>query len=444
MSADGVNDPDMVGMIAASAALTLSGIPFLGPIGAARVGFKDGEFILNPTYEERENTQLDLSVAGTTEGVTMVESEAKELSEETMLDAVMFGHDACKKVIAAIVELAEAAAKPGFEIPEAEDTSALSKSLTTKFGKGVAAAYDLTEKLERQAKLTELRDQAKEEFGGEDGENKDAVKALFKAMESEVLRTAVLKTKKRVDGRGTSDIRPIICETDILTRTHGSALFTRGETQAIVATTLGSGRDEQIIDAIEGEFKDAFMLHYNFPPYSVGECGRMGGTNRREYGHGKLARRALEAMLPTSEEFPYTIRVVSEITESNGSSSMASVCGASMSLMAAGVPMKRPVAGIAMGLIKEGKDFAVLSDILGDEDHLGDMDFKVAGTSEGVTALQMDIKITSITKDIMQQALEQAHGGRLHILEKMAEAITATREEVSGLRSSNGNYPSSN
>lgn len=430
VSSDGENDGDVPALIAASAALTLSGAPFLGPIGAASVGYKDGEFILNPTISERENTELLLSVAGTSEGVTMVESEASELSEDTMLDAVMFGKEAYGDVVDAIIELAEACAKPGFDFV-APDHSALFAQINTAYGAQVVAAYGIKEKLERKAQLDDLKSQAVEQFGGENGENALIVKGLFKAVEADALRGSLLETRTRIDGRTPVDIRPIICEVDVLNRTHGSALFTRGETQGLVVTTLGTGRDEQIIDSLEGESKDNFMLHYNFPPFSVGECGRMGATSRREYGHGMLARRALTAMLPTKEEFPYTVRIVSEILESNGSSSMATVCGGSMSMMAAGVPMARPVAGIAMGLVKEKEDFVVLSDILGDEDHLGDMDFKVAGTEKGITALQMDIKITSITKDIMKQALAQAKDGRMHILGKMEEAITASRSDVS-------------
>ncbi len=431
LSSDGVNDPDIPAMVASSAALTLSGAPFMGPIAAARVGYMDGKYVLNPTNEQREHSELDLVVAGTNEGVLMVESEASQLSEEVMLDAVMFGHDESKKVIDAIIELAEVAAKPGFEMPEVEDTSDLESKLEKKFGKAIRDAYGITEKQERVSTLGDIRTQAIEEFGGEEGENADKVKGVIKSLESSVLRKDVLKSKKRIDGRTPVDVRPILSEVDVLPRAHGSALFTRGETQALVVATLGTGRDEQIIDAIEGEYKDRFMLHYNFPPYSVGECGRVGFTSRREIGHGRLARRAIERLLPTAEDFPYTMRVVSEITESNGSSSMATVCGTSLSLMAAGVPLAKPIAGIAMGLVKEDKDYVVLSDIMGDEDHLGDMDFKVAGTEDGLTALQMDIKITSITKEIMQEALAQAKDGRLHILEKMNKALAESREEIS-------------
>ena len=431
LQSDGENDADIVSMIAASAALTLSGAPFMGPIGAARVGYKDGKYIINPTFAEREDTDLDLVVAGTSEGVLMVESEASELSEEVMLGAVTAGHESFQPVIEAIIEVAEAAAKPGFEVQSPEGVDEMFKSLNKEYAKGIEKAYTLKKKLDRQAALDEMRTEALEKFGGEEGEKAKLVKSQMKAVEASVLRGQVLSTKKRIDERSTTDIRNIVTEVDVLPRTHGSSLFTRGETQAIVVATLGGGRDEQLIDSMGGEFKDRFMLHYNFPPYSVGETGRVGFTGRREIGHGWLARRAVSAMLPSKEDFPYTIRIVSEITESNGSSSMATVCGASMSMMAAGVPMARPVAGIAMGLIKEGKDYAVLSDILGDEDHLGDMDFKVAGTSEGITALQMDIKITSITPAIMKEALAQAKDGRMHILGKMAEAIESSRGEVS-------------
>lgn len=434
MSTDCENDPDVVALVAASAALTISGVPFMGPIGGARVGRIDGKFVLNPTNTERDDSALDLVVAGTNEGVLMVESEADELSEDTMLDAVMFGHDACKEVIAAVLELAEAAAKPGFELPETEDTSDLEKALEDAYGADIAAAFKIKEKQERSARLDEIKEAAITAKAGE-GEERDEAKAdkvakIMKGLSAEVLRKDVLQNKVRIDGRSPDEVRPIVTEVDVLKAAHGSSLFTRGETQALVAVTLGTGSDEQLIDAVEGEYKDSFMLHYNFPPFCVGECGRMGGTSRRETGHGKLARRSIERLLPAHDDFPYTIRVVSEILESNGSSSMATVCGTSMSLMAAGVPLPRPVAGIAMGLVKEGEDFVVLSDIMGDEDHLGDMDFKVAGTENGLTALQMDIKITSITKEIMQIALKQANGGRMHILSKMADAITESRGDV--------------
>jgi polyribonucleotide nucleotidyltransferase len=434
LSADGENEADIVSLIATSAALTLSGAPFMGPIGAARVGYIGGKFVLNPTTEQRGESELDLVVAGTKEGVLMVESQAAELPESTMLDAVTFGHDEGKKVIDAIIELAEAAAKPGFELPEVEDTSDLEKKLEG-FRKDIEKAYGIKEKQDRVAALAEIKEKALTKIAGaEEDRDEDIAKTLgglFKSMESSVVRGSILAGNKRIDGRSTTDIRDIVAEVDLLPKTHGSALFTRGETQAIVVATLGTGRDEQLIDDINGEYKDNFMLHYNFPPFSVGEVGRAGFTSRREVGHGWLARRALTSMLPTKEDFPYTIRIVSEITESNGSSSMATVCGSSLAMMAAGVPLARPVAGIAMGLIKEDKDFEVLSDILGDEDHLGDMDFKVAGTEKGVTALQMDIKITSITKAIMEKALEQANAGRMHILGKMSKALDVSRGEVS-------------
>jgi polyribonucleotide nucleotidyltransferase len=430
LQADGKNDADIVSTVAASAALTLSGVPFMGPIGAARVGYIDHKYVLNPTNEQMDISHMDLVVAGTREGVLMVESEAQELSEEVMLGAVNFGHNEGKKVIDAIIELAEAAAKPGYEMAPQKDTSALEKALLADYAKGIEAAYRITQKQERAAALDALKTQAVGKHGNADAETTELVKKLFKEIQADALRGAVLDTKKRIDGRTTTDIRPIVAEVDVLPRSHGSALFTRGETQAIVVVTLGTGKDEQLIDAIEGEYKDAFMLHYNFPPFSVGEVGRMGSPGRREIGHGRLARRAITAMLPPKEAFPYTIRVVSEITESNGSSSMATVCGTSLALMAAGVPMPRPVAGIAMGLIKEGDRYTVLSDILGDEDHLGDMDFKVAGTDKGITALQMDIKITSITSSIMDQALKQAKDGRMHILGKMGLALADSRTEV--------------
>ena len=431
LQSDGENNADVVSLVAASAALTLSGAPFMGPVGAARVGYKDGAYIINPTAEELEGSELNLVVAGTREGVLMVESEASELSEEVMLGAVTEGHAAFQSVIDGIIEVAEAAAKPGVEVVSPEGVEEMFETLQKEYATGIEKAYTISLKQERQAALNELREEAVEKFGGEEGEHAKLVKTQMKAVESHVLRSQVLSTKERIDGRKTTDIRPIVTEVDTLPRTHGSALFTRGETQALVVATLGGGRDEQLIDSMGGEYKDSFMLHYNFPPYSVGETGRVGFTGRREIGHGWLARRALSAMLPKKEQFPYTIRVVSEITESNGSSSMATVCGSSMAMMAAGVPIARPVAGIAMGLIKEDKDYAVLSDILGDEDHLGDMDFKVAGTEKGVTALQMDIKITSITPAIMEEALAQAKDGRMHILGKMAEAIEESRTEVS-------------
>ena len=434
---DRENEADIPAMIAASAALAISGAPFLGPIGAARVGFIDGTLVLNPTVSEQENSDLDLVVAGTTEGVLMVESEAKELPEDVMLEAVMFGHERFQKVIKAISELAEAAAKPAFVMPEADDTTELEAKLEKAFGEDIVAAYKISDKQSRVKALDGVKKAAVLEQAGEEGtDNFDAAKAdkvakLIKNMQADVLRRDVLKKQVRIDGRKPTDVRPIVCEVDVLPRTHGSALFTRGETQALVVVTLGTSQDEQIIDVMEGESRERFLLHYNFPPFSVGETGRMGAPGRREIGHGKLGWRSINPLLPTAQEFPYTLRIVSEILESNGSSSMATVCGTSMALMAAGCPLPRPIAGIAMGLVKEGKDYVVLSDIMGDEDHLGDMDFKVAGSEDGITALQMDIKITSITREIMEQALEQARGGRLHILGKMAKAITEARTDIS-------------
>ncbi len=431
LSHDLENDPDIVALIGASAALTISGLPFLGPIGAARVGYENGQFILNPTADQMENATLDLVVAGTQEGVLMVESEAKELSEEVMLGAVMFGHAQFQPVIDLIIALAEDCAKEPRDIaPPAFDKAAVKARILEVAGDDVKAAYSILVKQERYAAVGAAKDKAKaalkEEFAPE------AISEMFKEVEADVLRGAVLETGKRIDGRTTVDIRQIVAEVGILPRAHGSALFTRGETQALVVATLGTNQDEQIIDALEGEYRESFMLHYNFPPYSVGEAGRMGSPGRREIGHGKLAWRAIHPLLPSKEDFPYTLRIVSEITESNGSSSMATVCGTSLSLMDAGAPLARPIAGIAMGLIKEGDKFAVLSDILGDEDHLGDMDFKVAGTEAGVTALQMDIKITSITEEIMKVALAQAQKGRIHILGEMNKALNTARGEVSG------------
>ena len=434
MSYDLENDPDILGMIGASAALVLSGAPFMGPIGAARVGYKDGEYIINPTIDELEESELDLVMAGTADAVMMVESEAYELSEDVMLGAVMAGHEAIQPVIDAIIDLAEKAAKEPFEF-EAEDNSDALAAIQKLVGKDLSAAYSMTEKLERQAAVGAARDRAKEALVGTDdapGEmTGEAFKTAFKEAEAAVVRGDILKTGKRIDGRSLDQVRPIEAIAGFLPRTHGSSLFTRGETQAICVTTLGTSDDEQFIDGLDGTTKSKFMLHYNFPPYSVGETGRMGGTNRRETGHGKLAWRALQAVLPDHAEFPYTIRLVSEITESNGSSSMATVCGCSLAMMDAGVPITRPVSGIAMGLIKEADGIAVLSDILGDEDHLGDMDFKVAGTEKGLTSLQMDIKIAGITKDIMKTALEQAKGGRMHILGEMAKALDTSRDALS-------------
>jgi polyribonucleotide nucleotidyltransferase len=430
LSHDLENDPDIVALIGASAALTLSGIPFLGPIGGARVGYIDGKYVLNPKLDSMPQSQLDLVVAGTTEGVLMVESEAKELSEDLMLGAVMFGHQHFQPVIQAIIELAEAAAKDAWEMPPtAPEAAEIQEKLRAAIGPELAAAYAERQKQARTDKLDAAKAKIAELFPDE-AQRSYAMKA-FKELEKEIVRGAILKGEPRIDGRDTKTVRPISCEVGLLPRAHGSALFTRGETQALVVTTLGTGQDEQIIDALEGEYRSHFMLHYNFPPYATGEAGRMGTPGRREIGHGKLAWRAIHPVLPSKEAFPYTIRVVSEITESNGSSSMATVCGGSLSLMDAGVPLLRPVAGIAMGLIKEGNDFAVLSDILGDEDHLGDMDFKVAGSQTGVTALQMDIKITSITEEIMRIALDQAKGGRLHILDQMGQALGTAREGVS-------------
>ncbi|MBS0548872.1 MAG: polyribonucleotide nucleotidyltransferase, partial [Proteobacteria bacterium] len=425
------NDPDIVAMVATSAALTLSGAPFLGPIGAARVGMVDGKLVVNPTLAQTETSNLDLVVAGTKEGVLMVESEAKELSEEVMLGAVMEGHRSFQPVIDAIIQLAEHAAKDPITLPE---PPAAAKTVAEKLKGSISAklteAYTETQKLARQQKIAAVKSEAKKLFEGKDDELAVFGDA-FGNLEADVVRGAVLKTGKRIDGRDTKTVRQIVAEVGVLPRAHGSALFTRGETQALVVATLGTGQDEQIIDALEGEYRENFMLHYNMPPYAVGEVRRMGSPGRREIGHGKLAWRAIRPLLPSKEKFPYTIRIVSEITESNGSSSMASVCGGSLSLMDAGVPLERPVAGIAMGLIKEGNDFAVLSDILGDEDHLGDMDFKVAGSERGITSLQMDLKITSINEEIMKVALGQAKDGRLHILGEMAKGLGGAREGVS-------------
>ena len=428
LSHDLENDPDIVALIGASAALTISGAPFMGPIGAARVGLKDGEFVLNPTQDIIKESDLDLVVAGTTEGVLMVESEAKELPEDKMLEAVSFGHKHMQPVIEAIISLAEACAKePILVAEEPKEKDGIKKSLKPLMKK-LTLAYKERDKSKRSALLNELKGEAIE-LAGEDSD-KGLVYSLFKEIESDIVRGSILKTGKRIDGRDTTTVRPIISEVGVLPRTHGSALFTRGETQALVVATLGTGQDEQIIDAIEGSYRSRFMLHYNFPPFSVGEAGRTGTPGRREIGHGKLAWRSLNPVLPSHEDFPYTIRLVSDITESNGSSSMATVCGSSLALMDAGVSLPKPVAGIAMGLIKEGEDFAVLSDILGDEDHLGDMDFKVAGTETGITSLQMDIKITSITSAIMKIALDQAKEGRIHILGEMGKAITGARETL--------------
>ena len=432
LSYDGENEPDILAMIAASAALTISGVPFMGPIGAARVGFSaEGEYILNPSQAQVAEGSLDLVVAGTPNAVMMVESEAKELSEDQMLGAVMFGHKASQDVCKAIIELAEKAAKEPWELAQSDDKSAIKAKLKELIGKDIEAAYRLTNKSERSAALNAAREKAKQAFADAEPQEQLAAAKAMKSLEADIVRTAILKEGRRIDGRDTKTVRPIEAMVHFLPRTHGSALFTRGETQAIVTTTLGTKEAEQMIDGLEGLSYQRFMLHYNFPPYSVGEVGRFGAPGRREVGHGKLAWRALHPMLPSIEEFPYTIRVLSDITESNGSSSMATVCGGSLAMMDAGVPLKSPVAGIAMGLILEGKDFAVISDILGDEDHLGDMDFKVAGTANGVTALQMDIKVAGITEEIMKTALAQAKDGRAHILGEMAKALDHTREELS-------------
>ena len=424
------NDPDIAALVGTSAALCLSGAPFLGPIAGARIGYMDGKYILNPTQAQTKESELDLIVAGTQEGVLMVESQAKQLSEEIMLGAVMFGNREFQPVIEAIIDLAENAAKEPIDLPAPTmDLDDLRKRLHAACKADMETAYDEPNKTERQNKVAAAKDKAMATI--EDEKEKEAAKGLLKEIESDIVRGRILDTGNRIDGRDTKTVRPIVAEVGVLPRAHGSALFTRGETQALVVTTLGTGQDEQIIDALEGEYRESFMLHYNFPPYSVGEAGRVGSPGRREIGHGKLAWRAIRPLLPTKEAFPYTMRVVSEITESNCSSSMASVCGASLSMMDAGVPMPAPVAGIAMGLIKEGDKFAVLSDILGDEDHLGDMDFKVAGTEAGITALQMDIKITSITEEIMKVALGQAKDGRIHILGEMAKALTGARDGVS-------------
>jgi polyribonucleotide nucleotidyltransferase len=430
LSHDMENDPDMVALIASSAALTISGIPFLGPIAAARVGYIEGDYALNPMIDEMPESALDLVVAGTKDAVLMVESEAKELSEEIMLGAVMFGHQSFQPVIDGIIKLAERAAKEPWDLPSTE-VSEFDEKVRKLAEKDLGEAYKIVEKHPRRDRVVEIKTKVVEELTPEGAEEADpAIGEAFKAVEKDVVRSGILKTKKRIDGRDLSTVRQIECQVGVLPRAHGSALFTRGETQALAVATLGTGEDEQFVDALQGTYKESFLLHYNFPPFSVGETGRVGFTGRREVGHGKLAWRAMKAALPSREDFPYTIRVVSEITESNGSSSMATVCGTSLAMMDAGIPIIRPVAGIAMGLIKEGDDFVVLSDILGDEDHLGDMDFKVAGTSEGITSLQMDIKITGISEEIMKVALEQAEGGRKHILDEMGKAIQHSRTEL--------------
>jgi polyribonucleotide nucleotidyltransferase len=435
LSHDLENDPDIVAMVAASAALTLSGVPFMGPIGAARVGFINGEYVLNPTLDQvkDEANRLDLVVAGTDDAVMMVESEIEELNEDEVLGGVMFAHRGFQPVIAAIIELAEHAAQEPFDFTP-EDTDALHAKVKALVGEDVKAAYAITAKGARRDAVSAAKQKAIAALGRSEAnpEGVDPAKlgGVFKACEADVVRRSILETGKRIDGRTVDMVRPIVSEVSVLPRAHGSALFTRGETQALVVATLGTGDDEQFIDALEGTYKESFLLHYNFPPYSVGETGRMGSPGRREIGHGKLAWRALRPMLPAKADFPYTVRLVSEITESNGSSSMASVCGGSLALMDAGVPLKKPVSGIAMGLILESDGFAVLSDILGDEDHLGDMDFKVAGTADGITSLQMDIKIPGITEEIMRQALAQARNGRLHILGEMGKAIDGARTDV--------------
>ena len=431
LSHDQENDSDVVAMVAASAALTLSGLPFLGPLGAIKIGIIDDEFVVNPSKSQLSNSKLELVLAGTKEGVLMIESEAHELSEKQMLDAVVLGQENYKTVIEAIISLAKKAAKEPWELKEKdEEIKNLPSKINEDFGKDFIDAYKITEKQKRSEKLSSLRNEISEKFVSETL-SPVLVSDAIKNVEKDIVRGELINTGNRIDGRDTKTVRPIVCETGVLERTHGSALFTRGETQALVVSTLGTGQDEQRIDAIDGEYTENFMLHYNFPPYSVGEVGRIGSTSRREIGHGKLAWRAIHPMLPSKEKFPYTYRVVSEITESNGSSSMATVCGTSMSLMDAGVPLERPVAGIAMGLIKENDKYVILSDILGDEDHLGDMDFKVAGTSEGITSLQMDIKITSITAEIMEEALAQAKDGRFHILGEMAKAIDKPNQSIS-------------
>lgn len=431
LSYDGENEPDVVAMIAASAALTLSGIPFMGPIGAGRVAYVDGEYILNPTREQLKNSQLDLVAAGTRDAVLMVESEAKELPEDVMLGAVMFVQEQSRPVIDAIIALAEEAAKEPWELTLGEDQSETLGRLRDLVGADIDAAYRVTQKSERRERLEAVKAKVKEAFADQEPAAQLKAQKLVKKLEQDIVRTAILKEGRRIDGRDTRTVRPIEAQVGVLPRTHGSALFTRGETQALVTTTLGTAEDEQMIDALDGTSYQHFMLHYNFPPYSVGEVGRFGAPGRREVGHGKLAWRALRPVLPEKAQFPYTIRVVSDITESNGSSSMATVCGGSLALMDAGVPIARPVSGIAMGLILEGQEFAVISDILGDEDHLGDMDFKVAGTELGITSLQMDIKVAGITEEIMRVALAQAKEGRAHILTEMSKALNTTRTEMS-------------
>jgi polyribonucleotide nucleotidyltransferase len=433
MSVDPEIDPDMVAMVGASAALSISGVPFNGPIGGARVGYVDGEYVLNPTASQLEASALNLVVAGTDSAVLMVESEADQLTEEQMLGAVMFGHENAKVAIKAIDALVAEAGNPRWEWEAEAKDDALFEKVSAAVGSDIEGAYKIADKSDRQEAMAAVKQKAVSDLLSDDADESEAesLKSAIKVLEKNTVRGRILANEPRIDGRDKETVRPITIETGVLPRTHGSALFTRGETQAIVTCTLGTERDSQVIDALEGERRDPFMLHYNFPPFCVGETGRVGSPKRREIGHGRLAKRAMLAALPSTEDFPYVIRAVSEITESNGSSSMATVCGTSLALMDAGVPLKAPVAGVAMGLIKEGDQFAVLTDILGDEDHLGDMDSKVAGTSDGVTALQMDIKIDGITKEIMEQALDQAKRGRLHILGEMAKAISTPREEMS-------------
>ncbi len=433
MSADKDQDPDIASLIGTSAALAISGIPFAGPIGAARVGYKDGNYLLNPGYEALEDSLLSMVVAGTDSAVLMVESEAKELTEDEMLGGVLFAHDAMQPVIEAIKELAAEAGKPQWDWTPAPTNEALEQAVADSVKADLGDAYRISDKMQRQDKVSELRARAVEELAGGDQAEFDAddVADMFGKIEKNIVRQRVIDGEARIDGRDLRTVRPISVEVGFLPKTHGSALFTRGETQAIVVATLGTMRDAALVDALEGTFKDNFMLHYNFPPYSVGEAGFMSGPKRREIGHGRLARRGVQSMLPSVDDFPYTLRVVSEITESNGSSSMASVCGTSLALMDAGVPMKAPVAGVAMGLVKEGNKYAVLTDILGDEDHLGDMDFKVAGSANGINALQMDIKIDGITEEIMEAALEQAREGRLHILGEMNKVLDRSRDTIS-------------
>ena len=429
LSYDGENQADVLSIIACSAALAISGLPFGGPIAASRVGFKDSKYLLNPTPKELEESSLDLVVAGTKDAVLMVESETSGLTEKEMLTAVKFGHENFVPIIESIERLAKKAGKPKWEV-EIKDHSTVKTKIAKTFEADLRKAFQEIDKKKRSTAISEINSKCKEMFADDESISENEAMAQLKSLEKDIVRTAILKDKKRIDGRGLADVRQIKCEVGVLPRTHGSALFTRGETQALVVTTLGTSDDEQRVESLNGMQRNRFMLHYNFPPFSVGECGRI-GTGRREVGHGKLAWRAINSSLPKSENFPYTLRVVSEITESNGSSSMATVCGTSLALMDAGVPMKEPVAGIAMGLIKEGEDFSVLSDILGDEDHLGDMDFKVAGTKSGITSLQMDIKITGITFEIMEKALDQAKAGREHILEEMNKALKTSRTEFS-------------